>query len=66
MVWKLCKWTCQGMQKSLFDNGEKNIGKYCSALAHVFDGLTDAKLQECEDIAVDCNTKDLLDEIQCK
>ena len=53
-------------QKSLSNNGEKDIGKYHSTLAHVFDALTDAKLQECEDITVEWNTKDLLDEIQHK
>ena len=52
--------------KALSDNGEKDIGKYCAALANVFEVLSEGELKECEDLAVKWNTKDLPDEIQHK
>ena len=53
-------------QKRLSDGGEKDIGKYRAALSNVFKELSEAELKQCEDAAVEWNTKPLLDEIQCK
>ena len=53
-------------QKAYSENGEKDIGKYCAALANVFEALSKGELKECEDLAVKWNTKDLPDEIQHK
>ena len=53
-------------QKRLSDDGEKDIGKYCPALAIVFEALSTAELKQCEDTAVEWNTKGLPDEIQRK
>ena len=53
-------------QKQLSDGGEKDIGKYRAALSNVFEELSEAELKQCEDAAVEWNTKPLLDEIQRK
>ena len=53
-------------QKSLSDNGEKDIGKYRAALVKVFDALSDAEKKECEKTAVEWNTTDLPDDVQQK
>ena len=53
-------------QKSLSENGERNIGKYCAALGNVLKALSEAELRKCEDLTVEWNTKDLPDEVQCK
>lgn len=53
-------------QKSLSDNGEKNIGKYRAALVKVFDALSDAEKKECEKTAAEWNTTDLPDDVQQK
>ena len=53
-------------QRSLSDNGEKDIGKYCATLVKVFDALSDVEKKECEKIVVKWNTTDLLDDVQQK
>jgi hypothetical protein len=53
-------------QIKLSDGGEKDIGKYRPALANVFEQLSEAELKQCEDLAVDWNTKPLPDEVQRK
>ena len=53
-------------QKRLSDDGEKDIGKYRAALANVFDELTEAEVKQCEDLAIEWNTKPLPDEMQRK
>jgi hypothetical protein len=53
-------------QKSLSDGGEKDIGKYRPALTTVFEQLSEAELQQCEDVAVEWNTNGLPDEVQRK
>ena len=50
----------------LSDDGEKDIGKYRAALAKVFNELTAAEVKQCEDLAVEWNTKPLPDEMQRK
>ncbi|KIM78570.1 hypothetical protein PILCRDRAFT_11036 [Piloderma croceum F 1598] len=52
--------------KNLSEDSEKDIGKYCATLAKVFDELTEAEVKECEDRAVEWNTKPLPDDLQCK
>lgn len=51
-------------QKKLSISGEKDIGKYHAALAHVFDRLTESEHNRCEEDAVEWNMKPLPDEIQ--
>ena len=53
-------------QKQLSDGGEKDIGKYRATLSNVFEELSEAELKQCEDAAVEWNTKPLPDEIQRK
>ena len=53
-------------QKRLSDAGEKDIGKYRTALSNVFEQLSKAELKQCEDAVVEWNTRALLDELQCK
>ena len=53
-------------QRSLSDNGEKDIGKYCTTLVKVFETLSDAEKKACEDLTAEWNTRDLLDDIQQK
>jgi hypothetical protein len=53
-------------QQKLSDDGDKDIGKYCATLANVFNKLTKAEVKQCEDIAIEWNTKPLPDEMQCK
>jgi hypothetical protein len=50
-------------QKSLSNDGEKDIGKYHAALATVFEALSEAEQKECEDLVVEWNTKDLPNEV---
>jgi hypothetical protein len=50
----------------LSNDGEKIIGNYRAALGKVFEDLDEAELKECEDLAVEWNTKPLPDEIQQK
>jgi len=50
----------------LSDGAEKDIGKYRAALNHVFDDLSEAEQQECEEVAVEWNTRPLPDELQRK
>ena len=54
------------VQKSLSNNGEKDIGKYHAALASVFETLTEAEIKQCEDLTVEWNLKDLPDDLQHK
>ena len=51
-------------QKSLSKASEKDIGKYCAALSNVFEVLSECKLKQCEDLAVEWNTKMLPDAMQ--
>ena len=53
-------------QMRLSDGAEKDIGKYRAALNHVFDDLSEAEQQECEEVAVEWNTRPLPDELQRK
>ena len=53
-------------QTKLSNDGEKIIGSYRAALGKVFEDLDEVELKECEDLAVEWNTKPLLDEIQQK
>ena len=53
-------------QKALSDDGEKDISTYHAALASVFEALSEAERKDCEDLAVEWNTKDLPDEVQRK
>jgi hypothetical protein len=53
-------------QKRLSDGGEKDIRKYRAALSNIFEELSDAEVKQCEDHAIDWNTKPLLDELQRK
>jgi hypothetical protein len=53
-------------QKTLSDDGEKDIGKYRAALENVFEQLSDDEVKQCEVVAVEWNTKPLPDNIQCK
>ena len=50
----------------LSDGAEKDIGKYCAALNCVFDDLSEAEQQQCEEVAAEWNTKPLPDELQRK
>ena len=51
-------------QKSLSEAGEKDIGKYRAALSNVFEALSEHELKQCEDLAVEWNTKMLPDAMQ--
>ena len=53
-------------QRSLLDNGEKDIRKYRAALVKVFDALSDVEKKECEKTTVEWNTTDLPDDVQQK
>jgi hypothetical protein len=53
-------------QKRLSGNGEKEIGKYHAALSNVFEALTEQQVKECEDLAVEWNTKPLPEYVQLK
>lgn len=53
-------------QKKLSDDGEKDIGKYRAALANVYEELTEAEVKECEERAIEWNSKPLPDEVQRK
>jgi len=53
-------------QKRLSDAGKKDIGKYCAALSNIFKQLSEAELKQCEDTAVEWNTRALPDELQRK
>jgi len=53
-------------QKKLSDDGEKDIGKYRAALANVYEELTEAEVKECEECAIEWNSKPLPDEVQRK
>jgi hypothetical protein len=53
-------------QKRLSNDGEKDIGKYRTALSTVFEGLNDEEVKDCEETAVKWNTEPLPDEIQRK
>jgi hypothetical protein len=53
-------------QLKLSDKGEKDIGRYHPTLTTVFDELDEDELKTCTDMAVEWNTKPLLDEIQRK
>jgi len=53
-------------QKRLSDGGEKDIGKYHPALSNIFEELSEAELKQCEDLAVEWNSKALPDEVQRK
>ena len=44
-------------QISLSDGPEKDIGKYHAALTIVFDALSEEEVKECEDQAVEWNTR---------
>lgn len=50
----------------LSDGGKKDIGKYRPALANIFEQLSEAELKQCEDLAMEWNTKPLPDEVQRK
>ena len=52
--------------KILSNGGEKDIRKYSAALSNVFEALNEEEVKRCEDLAVEWNTKPLLDEIQRK
>jgi hypothetical protein len=43
---------------------EKAIGKYTPALSSVFENLSEAEHKQCEEFAVEWNTKALPDEVQ--
>ena len=53
-------------QKSLSEAGEKDIGKYRAALSNVFKALSEHEVKQCEDLAVEWNTKTLPDAMQRK
>jgi hypothetical protein len=53
-------------QKRLSENGEKDIGKYRAALSNVFGDLTDEQRKQCEELAVEWNTKPLPEYVQLK
>ena len=53
-------------QKRLSDGGEKDIGKYRPALSNIFEELSEAELKQCEDLAVEWNSRALPDEVQHK
>lgn len=53
-------------QKKLCDDGERDINKYCTALTNVFNELSEEELKECENLAVEWNTKGLPDDVQRK
>ena len=53
-------------QKRLSDAGEKDIGKYRAVLSNVFEQLSEAEQKQCEDAAVEWNTRALPDELQHK
>jgi hypothetical protein len=53
-------------QRTLSDGGEKDISKYRAALANVFAELTEAEVKQCEDLAIEWNTKPLPDEMHRK
>ena len=53
-------------QKALSDGGEKDIGKYRTALSKVFDDLSEEEVKQCEDSAIEWNNKPLPDDIQRK
>ena len=40
-------------QKELSDDGEKDIGKYCTALSTVFEELSDEEVKHCEESQVE-------------
>ena len=52
--------------KKLSDGGEKDIGKYHTALATVFNTLTAEERRQCEDDAIEWNTQPLPDDVQQK
>ena len=52
--------------KILSNGGEKDIGKYRAALSNVFEALDEDEIKQCENLAVEWNTKPLPDEIQRK
>ena len=51
-------------QKSLSEAGEKDIRKYRAALSNVFKALSEHEVKQCEDLAVEWNTKTLPDAMQ--
>lgn len=53
-------------QRMLSNGGEKDIGKYHAALANVFAELTEAEVKQCEDLAIERNTKPLPNEMHRK
>ena len=53
-------------QKRLSDGAEKDIEKYRAALSTIFEQLSEAELKQCEDTAVEWNTKPLPDDLQRK
>jgi len=53
-------------KKRLSDGGEKDIGKYRPALLNIFEELSEAELKQCEELAVEWNSKALPDEVQRK
>jgi hypothetical protein len=53
-------------QTKLSNDGDKIIGNYRAALGKVFEDLDEVELEECENLAVEWNTKPLPDEIQQK
>jgi hypothetical protein len=53
-------------QKRLSDDGEKDIRNYHPALTNVFDALTAEQRKQCEDLAVEWNTKPLPDHVQLR
>ena len=52
--------------KKLSDGGEKDIGKYHTALATVFNTLTAEERRQCEDDAIEWNTQPLPNDVQQK
>jgi hypothetical protein len=50
-------------QQMLSYSGKKDIGKYHATLANVFAELTEAEVKQCEDLAIEWNTKPLPDEM---
>ena len=53
-------------QKRLSDGGEKDVVKYHPALSNIFEELSEVDLKQCEDLAVEWNSRALPDEVQCK
>lgn len=52
--------------KILCNGGEKDIGKYRTALSNVFEALNEEEVKRCEDLAVEWNERSLPDEMQRK